>query len=446
MNTVRRRFAAKPLELLQAAILFLFLFPLFFQLSGSIFNAKDAIFDYQGNLFLLPLPLASAICFIGIALLLRLGSSHYGMGFVFSLFALMMLSTMVTTGGGSAPFELNKFIHLLQFLLPTFAFVLGQLYRKPDSTHLSFEAIAVYVLLIVIPLEVIATIDGGNTLAANLYFFSLYQHYQYLPVLFIGLFLIVAATFYEKSILRSLIIFLAPWMGVYVAQSISINAIVLALFGATILVWVLSKIGKTTYALALILLAGATFFVYQPYVRNTQAYVAKFNSTVEISDPQISANTSGHNATDSSSKGRLSWSDVKIALPMNLRERFEIWEFYINGVIESPKVFLFGHQLRPDRTKYPSAHNYYLDLVYNFGFVSLLPFLYLIFHSIRKMFRIRLRNTITPNFIMLTALVAFFVFIDSSLKVGFTQPYPGMVMFFLWGLLWYPDNIKADML
>ena len=36
---------------------------------------------------------------------------------------------------------------------------------------------------------------------------------------------------------------------------------------------------------------------------------------------------------------------------------------------------------------------------------------------------------------MLAALVAFFIFIDNFFKVGFSQPYPGMMMFFLWGVL-----------
>ena len=42
---------------------------------------------------------------------------------------------------------------------------------------------------------------------------------------------------------------------------------------------------------------------------------------------------------------------------------------------------------------------------------------------------------LTPNLAMLAVLVGFFVFVDNSLKVSFRQPYPGMVMFFLWGLL-----------
>ena len=81
-------------DLLQGLILFLFCFPLFFQLSGAIFTGEASVFDSQGSLLRIPLPLASVICFVGIALLLRLGSSYFGTGFVFSLFMLMMLSAI----------------------------------------------------------------------------------------------------------------------------------------------------------------------------------------------------------------------------------------------------------------------------------------------------------------------------------------------------------------
>jgi len=36
---------------------------------------------------------------------------------------------------------------------------------------------------------------------------------------------------------------------------------------------------------------------------------------------------------------------------------------------------------------------------------------------------------------MLIVIVGYFEFVDNSLKVGFRQPYPGMIMFFMWGVL-----------
>ena len=67
---------------LQAICIFVFLFPLFFQLSGSIFTQEGMTFDSQGNLLLVPLPIASITCFIGILALIRLEKNHWG-GFYF---------------------------------------------------------------------------------------------------------------------------------------------------------------------------------------------------------------------------------------------------------------------------------------------------------------------------------------------------------------------------
>ena len=44
-------------------------------------------------------------------------------------------------------------------------------------------------------------------------------------------------------------------------------------------------------------------------------------------------------------------------------------------------------------------------------------------------------RTVTTDLFWLLGAVAFFVLIDNFLKVGFRQPYPGILMFFLWGVL-----------
>jgi hypothetical protein len=229
----------------QALILFLFLFPLFFQLSGSIFSSPDLYFLSQGKILLIPIPLASIICFIGLAHLLRLENRHFGMGVVFALFMLMMLSIIISTGGeGKA--ELAKFVLLVQFILPLFSLVLGGLYLEPKSAYLSFEAVALYVLLLVIPLEVVATIvQGGDVLTPYLYFFSLYQHLEYLPAIFVGLYFLALAFSYQKRGLRYLVLFLAPWLGCYLAASMSLSGLILTLYASIVAIWGLYKKKKT---------------------------------------------------------------------------------------------------------------------------------------------------------------------------------------------------------
>ena len=53
-------------------------------------------------------------------------------------------------------------------------------------------------------------------------------------------------------------------------------------------------------------------------------------------------------------------------------KRLHYWEYFAKGIVSSSKVFIFGHAERPDRSKFHSAHNYYLDFVYNFGSLAVM--------------------------------------------------------------------------
>jgi O-antigen ligase len=98
-------------------------------------------------------------------------------------------------------------------------------------------------------------------------------------------------------------------------------------------------------------------------------------------------------------------------------------------------VFLLGHAKRPDRTKFPSAHNYYLDFIYNFGFISLIPLLAVIGYTLGKIYQHREEILKSPGLLGIAAVVVFMLLADNSLKVGLRQPYSGILTFFLWGVL-----------
>ncbi len=417
------------MDRVQALLIFLFLFPLFFQLSGSLYLDQTFKFDSHGQLSLLPLPIALIFCFIGIGLLLRLEKQHFGMGFLFSVFVLLVFSTIMSAEGiGKA--EFTKFIQLIQFILPMFAFIFGRLYLKPKSIYLRFEALALYMLLLVIPLEVVATLyQDTKLLSPYLYLFSLYQHLQYLPVIFVGLYFLTIIALYEQISLRYLVLFLAPWVGFYLAASMSTLAVGLAVAGSLLLVLLFGKSAKRWYTLSLVVLFWTAFQFYLPTIQATKTYENKYGSTLRLNGALASY------AEQDSVSGKVVKHGFVSKLPNNLQARFYYWEFYGKGVLESPKRFLFGHQAKPNRALYPSAHNYYLDLVYNFGVVSILPFVYLIFFTIRNCQRVVRDQLLTSELVMLVFVVGFYVIADNSLKVGFRQPYPGMIMFFLWGVL-----------
>ncbi len=124
-----------------------------------------------------------------------------------------------------------------------------------------------------------------------------------------------------------------------------------------------------------------------------------------------------------------------IVIVFNVDGCLNIWGLYWGGITESPTSFLFGHEKRFDRGVAPSAHNYYIDVVYNYGMLSLLPIIALVLYTLIQVYKYKSNIFLSPQLLGLVVLVLFYIVLDNSVKVGFRQPYPGIVMFFLWGVL-----------
>ena len=418
-NYLRRVFTSQlNIELFKAVLLFSFIFPLFFQLTGQIFHSTVFPFDPKGNVLLTPIPIAVPVCFIAIVLFYRFEDRHFGMGFVFTVFMALLLSLTVSTNGETKA-EFAKFLLLIQVIIPLFAFILGKLYQPAQSDYLKIEAIIFYVLLIVLPLQLISTMMWGRAyLSPDLFFFSLYQVIQYLPVIFISLYFFAAVGLHHNKYFRYLTVALAPLIGIIGIASISLSSGLIIFFGT--LLFMLSITGHFKFKVL-------TYFAYAPNVSKHFAVKLHVKNVGEIteqsSQPPIPKQLAKKNIKNSD-----------IQLPANLKDRVEIWSFYLKGISTSPKTFIFGNSNRPDRKTYPSAHNYYLDIVYNFGFIPLLPFLFLIGLTINHTARLALTGRLPRELIMLGGIIAYFIFVENFFKVVFRQPYPGIIMFFLWGV------------
>src|SRR2546426_8337812 len=81
------------------------------------------------------------------------------------------------------------------------------------------------------------------------------------------------------------------------------------------------------------------------------------------------------------------------------------WKYYAKSIVSDSKVFLFGHSERPDRSKFPSAHNYYLDFVYNFGGLAVLPLVGVLGYTLVMVFRRRETILASPSLLGLTIVV-----------------------------------------
>lgn len=389
--------------------------PVFFQFKSGLFNDPAMVYDSSGSLMNLPIPISVIVCYMCIPLLGRYRHAYLSLSFVFTIYIAMLVASFVTTGKQNDDMS-AKLIFLLQFILPMVALVLGQLYESHKQNAILCNAF-LYVIAIVVPLQLLLTwVQGTIYLSPYLYFFSIYQHLQYVPVIFVSAYLIALYGLWQLPRFRKVLLILIPVMGLYATASISISALVL--FFSGIIILIIHHYYEHGIDKALVLAVMVTFLLSIGYLylgRNVSTIAQKYNFS----------NSSQFDHFDSNDQYNIP----------NISSRIYYWNYHMQKSMSGAKEFMFGNRHRPDRNKMPSAHNYYIDLLYNFGFLSLLPIIILIGFTIVGLYRHRIRVLSSPEVLCLSYVVMFILLIDNSLKVGLRQPYSGIFTFFIWGIM-----------
>lgn len=387
------------------------LFPLFVQMSGGIYNDLLPIIDSRGLINKLPLPISLAACVIGLFVLRRnWHQASPAIVFVLAFSAAMVISTIFA--GETFVIESQKVLLAAQFLLPTMALVLGQLVRDDEKI---IPTTFLWGLLFFVPFQLFAGWSQKTlTLTHYLYAFSIYQHFQFVPIIFVTAYCLAMVNLWERD--KNLLWVLTGVMAIYVLASASFLAI--GLYIGFVGLFFMRKVislktgrwfGFLAFALGIVAVVVAMGFYFN---------VAKNNNSI-IGD-----------------KGQYVGKFEKLAegkVPVNVVERLGDWELYINGIGQNSRTLAFGHVAPPGREVKTSAHNWYLDCAYNFGLIALLPVFGLIFLTMYLAWRSR--KSLSAETLWLAGIVAFLVLVDSNFKVTLRQPYPGIFSYFLWGLL-----------
>lgn len=387
------------------------LFPLFVQLSGGIYRDLDPIYDSRGMLWSLPLPISIAACMLGIAAHARsFGTARPAA--IFIAFFMAMMAVSFAFAGEAQDGRAAKLLYAAQTLLPTMGLVLGLLLGAERQT---IARAFLWVLVLLLPLQLLAGwFQGGLMLTNYLYVFSIYQHIQFVPIVLAAAFAFVTVHLWDSQ--KALMRILTAVAGTYVLASGAFLAIglyagfVLVFFGTAILRRSNSHVGgllSIAAGIAAAVLAGSLYYGHvkgnTDRFGNANAYVQKFRDVAE---------------------GKL---------PGNMAQRINDWKMYGGWIAESPRTLLVGHTKPPSRDVITSAHNWYLDLAYNFGLLGLLPVAALVGITAWKIWQ--QRKSLPAAIWWLAGLTAFMVLVDSNFKVTLRQPYPGIFSYFLWGLL-----------
>lgn len=385
------------------SIAFLILFPLFFQLgSGIFYNPSLREFDSLGLLSRLPIPLSLPVCFIAIILLGGYRKTHISLCFIFFTFILMLIAAFVSSGHDDAVMK-DKLMNIMQFVMPAAGLVLGQRYgRRNESLFLMCLAFLV-VLATIVPIQLVSTwFHEYRRLSPNIFFFTIYQHVQYVPTIFVSAYLLVLFTLWRRPRYWMVLAMLVPFMGWYSAVARSLSAFLLFSIGtfgflAWYFLWHQKRKFLPIFFTILLLVTIGYLWDLNPHSRRGAT----------ISDVQL----------------------------YKMSSRLPYWEYHLQKSLSGHKEFIFGNRERPDRKEMASSHNYYIDILYHSGFISLLPIFGLIGITTIGLFRHRRRIMASPELFGLSVVVLFHLFVENVFKVGLRQPYPGIFTFFLWGLL-----------
>ncbi|MDP1673194.1 MAG: hypothetical protein Q8L65_08760, partial [Burkholderiales bacterium] len=295
-------------------------------------------------------------------------------------------------------------------VLPMFALVLGQLHGEDTTAQPIVPVCFLWVLAILVPVQLLLTWSESSWILSPSYVvFSAYQHLQYVPAMFVAAYLVALYALWDMPRYRMLLLVLGAPMGMYAGASVSALATAglvagVAAFG--LLAWRRGGQGRPLLVLVVTVLICAIGYFSMASGRMGPRY-----DLIRLQ------------------------TDTAVFAPKNLAQRIAYWKFYTGEILASPRSAVLGHVAPPDRTKYPSAHNYYLDFAYNFGIVPLLPLLGLIGLTLLGVRRKWQAVKSSMPLLGLTAVVLFLVLVDNSFKVGMRQPYPGILTFFLWGIL-----------
>jgi hypothetical protein len=391
--------------------------PVFFQLGGNIFASPAFIFDTGRALNQLPIPVSVFALVGGTIILGRFRDINRSLTVFFLTAIFMVLASLIVQ---DAEAQAARLILMAQYLLPVLALVLGDMYGAASQNY-EFEKTCFIVICVLAPLQLFCSwAQGLFILTPYLYVFSIYQHLTYVPVIFMTIYGSALICLWDSTAKwRSLVACMMPVACLYAAASFSFEA-ELILFVMTV---------------------GGALFVCKRKMPSRRimirviaiAFLAGASYAALIGNPGLTRDSAilGNALKASHEKYDL----ARVSSPGTLGDRIEQWRFYGKGVLSGTREFFFGHHVYPDRSVHPSAYNYYLDLLYHFGFLSLVPLLVLLGYSAFLAYRFRTGLVLNAS-LLASVLASFVIFgIDNSFKVGLRQPYPGIFGFFVLGLL-----------
>lgn len=389
------KFVLKYLSAIVAAAL---LIPIFVRLNSGLFIDKEILLSGGKSLLSLPVPLSIFLTYVAILIIGSFRTVHLSLSVIFFTFVLMIFSTLIiSTGHGDL--ELSKILLIIQYVLPMGALVLGEMFKEEWlDKESNIERAMLIVLLVLVPLQLVSSwMQESLQLASHIYIFSIYQHVYYVPVIFIAAYLLAIFSLWPDIRFKKTLIILSPMMGLYAAASLSFIAVTFIIVGMLFFAALRWRTASEKIPMSIFIVMIAACFGYL---------------VIEMSSVDIARR----------------FSDVA-------SEIVNSWMFYVDEIFTNSTSLLLGLPDALDASKFSSAHNYYLDMVRNFGLVAAVPLMALFGYSLRAIYLAK-KSFNNNSAVLGHIFVLFFLLVvDNATQVSLRQPYSGVFTFFLWGLL-----------
>jgi hypothetical protein len=297
-----------------------------------------------------------------------------------------------------------------------------------------FERVVLFALLIILPLQL--AILGGTeyfgavTFAAS---FGVPQSLQYVPGIVTALSIMASFALWDRSGSTRLALgFMLLFSLLYLMVSASIHAIAGLVIGVvTLAAYNWRQLHYRRYFLgivSLVFLLGAVYCVFQ----------GSFGE-----GPHAGA---GPVAIGPSSTQPASTADNQ-SVPQGAKQTLAAkWMDFARGMVESPRDFLIGHTSDRNYRSRLNAPNYWFDALYSFGALSILPLAALLIVLIWLTWKQRILVLSSPVVLGTAIAAGYLVLVESAFSIDLHQPNPGVVTFFILGLLLSRLRVGAKLL
>lgn len=382
--------------------IFLILFDKEYTFFPKLYYSIDPFFNSSFDFSTLPVPISFFVILFIFFLIIKNYLIEKEILYILSLTIIFGLTSISVL---KENLKSENIYILLQFSFPLFAFIVGYEFAKLKSQHIKFYKILFYLYLFIISFQFIDILRSQSLiLNSNLSSIGIYKHLQYVSQT-IGIVFLISICFLlkYKFFNRVQLFILILMINLYLVFSTSISGLIY------------------TIVLSLLLIFG----IFHKMLKNNIIYIFLLIPFILIVFLIIQYEQQPSYLVETTYFKFINF------LPL-LFERFSSMIYFIKEV-SSTGDFLFGkNNLGEFNLLYNTSFNYFIDIIYNLGVLTLLPTI-LLFLIYFKRYLIYLRSTQIDFILFLSSTILIFLIVDTFIKSSLREIYIGSIIYFLWG-------------